>query len=288
MFKKWKSVIAFVLIAILSTALVQCTSKSQEQSDIGPGVTEESVPDYAEDSENSKSGAEGEDSKVVTNVYMAIETLEFDSSVEKLEASVEKQSGYVEYSNIGYNNYIGREVYKSGNFTVRVPSEKEAVFKKEIAKLGNVTSESTSKSDITKTYRDTETKLKVLETKEQRILALMEKATAIEDIIKLEESLNETIYEKEQLKSEISSMDTQVSFSTVEVNLLEVERYSTGDTPDTGFWKKVSEAFKNSFYVFGVVLERLVIIAIYMIPFAILGVAIYIVIRKYILKRRNK
>lgn len=282
--KKWKSVVYLLAIIVLSTALVQCTSKSREQSDMGVEVTEEMAPENSEDVANKS----GDESKVVTNVYMSIETLEFESSVVKLEESVKKQGGYIENSNIGYNNYIGREVYKSGNFTARIPSEKEDAFKKEMAELGNKTSESTSKADITKAYSDTETKLKVLEVKEQRILAIMEQATDIEDIIKLEDSLNETIYEKEQLKSEISSMDNQVSLSTVEVSLLEVERYSTGDTPDTGFWKKVSDAFKNSFYVFGVVLEKLVIFTIYMIPFALLGIAIYIGIRKYILKRRKK
>lgn len=284
--KKWNTIGLMILIIMISATLVQCSVKSGEQSNEKSIVVEDSAPESGESSTEENETESGE--KVVTNIYTSIETTSFDSTVQKLEDSVKKYGGYIENSNIGYSNYIGREVYKSGSFTVRVPSEKEDLFRKEAEAFGNVISESTSKSDITKTYRDTESKLKLLEVKEERLLAILEEATEIEDIIKLEESLNEVIFEKEQLKSQISDMDNQVSYSTVEINLLEVKRYSTGETPYTGFWRKIGEAFRNSIYVFRVVVEKVVIFAIYALPFVILGLLGYAGFRRAFRKYRKK
>ncbi len=49
-------------------------------------------------------------------------------------------------------------------------------FKSSLNGVGNIISESTNKEDVTRQYKDTESRLKVIETKEERILALLSKA----------------------------------------------------------------------------------------------------------------
>ena len=139
-----------------------------------------------------------EPSKVITTVYLKFETLEFEKSNEELNELIAKYQAYVEYSNISYNQYYNAKNYRNGEFVIRVPREKIISFKTELNLIGNLTSENTNKQDVTKQYTDTESRLKVIEVKEGRILALLEKAERIEDIIALENQLSNTIYEKER------------------------------------------------------------------------------------------
>lgn len=160
-------------------------------------------------------------------------------------------------------------------------------FKNDLKEIGNIISENTSKVDITKQYRDTESRLKVLEVKEGRILALLENAQKMEDIIVLENQLSNIIYEKENLTANIMDMDDKVNYSTVHFQLEEVAKLTPGENIKTPFWTKVANALKDSVYYFGRDIENLVISIIYFLPYGlIIGVIAYMV-WKFMKKRKD-
>ena len=170
---------------------------------------------------------------------------------------------------------------------IRVPKDKVLAFKSELDGIGNIINESTTKEDVTKQYRDSKSRLKVVEIKEERILALLAKAEKIEDIIKLENQLSETIYEKESLKAELINIDDQVDFSTLEINIQEVEKLTNQDTVKTSFGTRVANAFNNSLFSFKKTLEGLIISIIYILPFAvIIAIIIYFVVK--LLRKKDK
>lgn len=274
--KRRVAVAAAVVLLIFAAVIAAVYSRSSTQPFSEKSMTSETADPSAQDS-----------SKVITNVYMSIETKEFDKSIDTLNSLTAKYSGFIENSNIGYSDYLESRTYRSGYFTIRVPKADVEPFKADAVKIGNVISESTSKSDITKQYVDTESKLNMLKIKEERLLSLLEQAVNIEDIIKLEESLNDVMYEKEALINEIKSMDEQVDYSTVSLSILEVDRYSTSDAPDTSIGQKIAEAFKSSLYVFKLVVEKLLIAAIYILPFAAAAALVYFILNK-IRNRKNK
>lgn len=153
-------------------------------------------------------------------------------------------------------------------------------------------SENTNKQDVTKQYKDTESRLKVVTVKEERILALLEKAEKIEDIIALENQLNEVIYEKENLKTSLIDIDDKVDFSTLHINIQEVDRLTNSETVETTFGTRIKNAINDSFFGFKSSFENFVIWFIYSLPFIIVfGILIYIAFKigkKFIYHRKNK
>ena len=142
--------------------------------------------------------------------------------------------------------------------------------------------------DITKQYRDTQSRLKVLETKEARILALLEKAEKMEDIIALENQLSTIIYDKENLTANIMNMDDSVNYSTVNFQLEEVAKLSSGDNIKTPFGTRVMNALKESAYYAGRFFEDAIIALIYFFPYGIVISIIGYLVLKIIKRRKGK
>ena len=284
--KKFQEYLVLTLTLFLIVSLmVGCGSKKSDyrevanERDSGFGATEEAEFDSSE-------GSPLEPEKVITTVYIDFETTEFEKINESLDILIKKYQAYVENSNMDYNKYYNNKSYRNGSYIIRVPRDKVLAFKSELNGIGNIISESTTKEDVTKQYRDTESRLKVIEVKEERILALLAKAEKIEDIIKLEDQLSETIYEKENLKASLISIDDKVDFSTLEINIQEVEKLTSQDTVETNFGTRLSNAFKDSLFFFKKTLEKLIIFLIYILPFAaIVGILAHFIAK--LLKGKN-
>lgn len=230
-----------------------------------------------------------EPEKVITTIYLDFETTEFNQTTDELMILVEKYKAYIENSNISYNQYYNNKSYKYGSYVIRVPKDDVVSFKAELNGIGNMTSESTNKEDVTKQYRDTESRLRVVTTKEERILTLLEKAEKIEDIIVLENQLSDIIYEKENLQSNLINIDDKVDFSTIRINVQEVEKLRNTETVETTFGTKIKNAIENSIFGFKNGLQNMVIGFIYMAPFLILlGIILFVVFRVIQKIRINK
>lgn len=303
-FKKFL-LISISIILILSL-LLGCSARksSNVESSSDRGVASPAAPAPAPDlagapqedaREDEYSGIGGESDvasplepkKVITTINLSFETTEFEKSNEDLNKLIEKYNAYVENSNISYNHYYNQQMYRHGQFTIRVPKESMVSFKTELNLIGHMVSENTNKQDVTKQYQDTESRLNVITIKEERILALLERAEKIEDIIALEDQLSQIIYEKENLKSSLLTLDDKIDFSTVHIQLQEVRKITDTETIETTFGTRIMNAFKNSFFAFKRNMENLIILIIYNIPLLIIfGVILYVVYRY--LKKRNK
>ena len=294
--------LAFIGISLLliMSLIVGCSGgyKSQSTNDIGvaespdmapaPSMPEEEKPaEGAGDNFGGGATSPLEPEKVITTLYLNFESTEFDKSNDELNRLIEKYKAYVEYSNISYNQHYNNTNYRYGEFVIRVPRDNITSFKTELHLVGNLRSESTNKQDVTKQYRDTESRLNVVEIKEERLLSLLEKAEKIEDIIALENQLSKVIYEKESLKSSLITLDDKVDFSTVNLSIQEVAKATATETVDTSFGTKIKNAISDSLYSFRTTLEDLIIILIYMLPFLIiLAVIVFVVVK--VLKKLKK
>ena len=226
--------------------------------------------------------------KIITTVNINFETLDFEKTRTDLEGLIGRHKGYVENSNISHGAYYNNRSYRRGYFTIRIPQEFLNEFKSDLVGIGNILSESTSKEDVTKGYRDLEARINILNVKEERLLALLERADKMEDIILLENQLTEVIYERERLSSNLLSLDDKITFSTVYVELIEVDKFTGVETRETGFLERLVFAFSDSIYSFVKLLENLVIALVYFLPVALLLVLAAFFIYKFIYNRIKK
>jgi len=103
-----------------------------------------------------------------------------------------------------------------------------------------------STEDITLQYADTESRLKSLEIQQERLLALLEKADTLEEIIALESRLSEVRYELELHGKTLRTYDNLVDYATITLYIQEVVRM-TSPKP-MGIWERIGSGLSDTIY----------------------------------------
>lgn len=293
--KSFKKLSLIILSLILILSLLVGCSSSKNSSDNESAVTspENISPESPSETQEftGEKGSSIEPEKVITTITMNIETLEYEKTLDKLNQLIEANDGYVVSSQVSYDNKISArysEYDRYAYYEIRIPKDKVSSFKKSLPDIGNITNEYTSKQDVTKYYIDTESRIKVLETKEERLLSLLERAEKIEDILAIENQLSDVISQKESLKAELQGLDERIDFSTFYISIYEVNKLSSSAGVNAGFFTKLKAAFNDAINKFYIFIEQLVLFIVSNIFFIILlGVIIYVIV-KYGMKRNKK
>ena len=179
-----------------------------------------SVPqEEAGDSVYRSSGA-----KLIRRAELTIQTEAFDQAVQGLQRLTESCGGYFEHSSVYGGSYRDADARRSGEYVVRVPGEQYQSFLSATGELGYVTQCTQTSQDVGEEYFDTESRLKTQRTKQERLLALLEKAQTMEEIIALESALSEVEYQIEQYTSTLNRYDALVDFSTFTIYLQETAK----------------------------------------------------------------
>ncbi len=229
--------------------------------------------------------------KIIDRANLNIETVEFNKSIENLNKSISEFKGYLESSNInqssdGSGKY---KTYRNGDFVVRIPKENFKAFLKSAEHLGVITNEGTSTEDITKQFYDIETRLTVYQAQETRYLELLDEAKTIEDILTIESHLTDVRYNIEYLTGYRNQMKDLVDYGTVELYIYEVDEVTELMKEPKTLGQKVVNVFKESLGSLNYVGTSLVLIAVAVIPYAIIFGAIgAVVLYFYKVRRKNK
>lgn len=281
----------FIVISLLSA----CSSKS-DMALLGKGDSPSSgFPPQVDmdagnvemDKENPDGNEFSEDNKVISNYYLNLETLQFEKSKAELETLIKTSKSYIENSNVGFRGYEYSRNYRYGDFSIRIPKENLESFKAELGNIGNITYESKDTQDVTKFYRDTESRLKLVTAKEERLLALLDKAVKIEDILAIESEYTDTMQEKEMLQKDLESIDGKIEYTSLNLQLTEVRSYSNTESADFSLLFRLKNAFKDSLFAFKIAIENFIVWLVYAIPYiVVLGIITFLAISLF--KKRKK
>lgn len=186
--------------------------------------------------------------KLIKTVNISAETEDFDTLVPGLQKQVEALGGYIESISVydvgSYYVEDTMQKQRRANLTARVPKEKLDGFLVQVGEQTNVTSRSENVEDVTLRYVDLESHKKALLTEQERLLALMEKAESVEDIITIEGRLSEVRYQLESMESQLRTYDNQIDYSTVYLSIEEVRKYSAPQTATV--WQRIENGFMKS------------------------------------------
>ena len=187
--------------------------------------------------------------KLIRTFDMNIQTKEFDEVLSGIQSKVQELGGYIEQSSLDGGSAYYSNYNRYSNLTVRIPSDKLDQFIENVKESANVTYISESTEDVTLQYVDVESRKIALETERDRLLELLEQATSVEELITIESRLSEVRYQLESYASRLRTLDNQVDYSTVHINIDEVDR-ETKVEPKT-FWEEVTDEFGDSIYGIG-------------------------------------
>ena len=163
---------------------------------------------------------------------------------------------------------------RAGTLEIRVPAEHFDETLGGLRALGDVTVQRITGQDVTAEYVDLQARLRIARSRREVLLRLMDQAVTIEQTIRVQNALDETQLRIEQLQGTLRLLDDRVALATVEVSLREegvevVEDVETASLPN---------AFERSVAGFVGVVAAIVVGIGYLIPLALLGLAIWFVV----------
>ena len=232
--------------------------------------------------------------KIVRNAWLSLETKEFDTALSSLSALISEKGGYIESQSEDGRSLRQSGYYsRSASITARIPAEQLDAVISAAGGFCNIVSRSTSSDDITDRYFDSEARLRSLELQEERLLDILSKAEKLDDVITLEQALSEVRYEIESLTASLRRMDSQVAYSTLNIDLSEVVDYQQPSIQPKSFGERIAAAWSRSVERMGDIAEGLVLFAVEALPsillFLVLPVlAILFIIRAVRRSRRAK
>lgn len=252
------------------------------------GVEESMEMELADIATSSNSGSEGAMSveevqtyaeKIIYSGYVNMETTYFDDAVNALDRAVKEYGGFVQDSSVnGWSRDNGDGTFtimdRSAHYVVRVPAAKFDAFMALTEGIGNVTSSSRNAENVTSQYTDYEARLSSLNTQEERLLAMLEKTTDLDSLITLEARLSEVRYEIESIERNLRNLDQRLAYSTVTLDIQEVEIYTPTVTVQRTFGEKLSDAFSDGWNDFTRGFQRFIINLARSLP----GLVLFVVI----------
>ncbi|NLF45648.1 MAG: DUF4349 domain-containing protein, partial [Syntrophomonadaceae bacterium] len=152
--------------------------------------------------------------------------------------------------------------------------------------FGEVTNNDTYTEDVTEEYYDSQARLKVLESKEARLIALLDKAVNITDIVAIENELAKVRSDIEVIQGRLQYLTNSTSFSTINIELKQaIPGHVKAPQGTTGkAWKALINSI-NNLIDFG---SGLIVFLAAALPWLVILAVIYLIIRSIRKKRKNK
>ena len=120
---------------------------------------------------------------------------------------------------------------RAASMTLRVPADKFNDTLRALRSLSGVEvlSSNVDSKDVTEQFVDLEARLRAKQAEETRYLALLARADKIEDILRIDQSLNAVRTQIEQLTGQLNSMKSRTTFSTISLSIQPAGAIPPGD-----------------------------------------------------------
>lgn len=244
--------------------------------------------DMLTDSSQSTQSELPSDRKLITTVTLEAETENLDAMLAHVNAKITALNGYMESQEINNGSAYAKYRYRSSSMTIRIPAENLSQFVDMVSENCNIISNYRTSEDVTLQYVSLESRIKALEIEQERLLALLEKADDLKDLLTIETQLTDVRYELEQIHSQMLVMENRVNYSTIHLYLSEVVEYTEVEEEPETFGQRVAAGFTKSIKGIWNGIVELTIFFISGLPYFILLGGIAVVVILIIRKSRNK
>ena len=169
----------------------------------------------------------------------------------------------------------------TGDVDLRVPVSRFEVAVGALSKIGHVTARDITGVDVTARFVDLTGRLQIAKGQRAVLLTLLSKARSIPDILRVQNALNDTQLNIEQLEGQIRLLNNQASQSTIHVS------FTTPGAPKAG--AATGTQVKNPSFTKGLrtalagLLDVVVAVLVglgYLFPIALLGLLVWLLVRR--------
>ncbi len=215
-------------------------------ADSGAGLAAMTAAGAAPEAEDQ---ARVDPEKIIYSADVTVETVAFEEAVEAVSRLVEDYGGWIESSSVNSSNYYnlsrGYASSRSASYTLRIPSERFDQLMGSLSQLGNVPYTHTYTENVTAQYYDAQARLTAYTAQEARLLEMMEQAETVADTIAIEEKLTELRYQIESLQSTLNNYDRRVNYSSIYLELQEVQAYTPEAEQRVSFGGQLVQALQR-------------------------------------------
>lgn len=212
--------------------------------------------------------------KLIKEGFVEFETSDVEKTKAQIMAATSANNAYI--SSDKQNNVADKV---SNTLIVRIPASKFDSFLNSATKdVRYFDHKQIDVKDVTAEYFDVETRLKTKKEIELRYRELLKKASTIKDILSIETELGTIRTEIESAEGQLKLLADQVQYST-----LRIEFYKITSTPAV-FTYQLSSAFSKGWEN----LLTMLILAVDVWPFILLGIGLWFGFRKFTKKKLVK
>lgn len=249
--------IVYILTAmVLSQCLMACGSSSKDTYENAmPEAAEDEMLYESDDMVTSTESAEGgtesqevkaeDNRKLIRNVYLRVETKEYDDLIMNLEQKVNEMHGYIENLSSYNDSYDCEYQSRNSSYTIRIPAKSLDAFVNAVGEKVNVLEHTENVDDVTLNYVDMDSHVRMLKEEQERLMSFLEQAETIEEIVSIEQRLSEVKYQIESMSSQLKTIDNQVDYATVKIDINEVavltpvKKLTAGERMAAGFMESI-------------------------------------------------
>lgn len=283
---KKRQILAILLTVMLLIALLTGCGSSSNGTSANDAYAPQEKGEGIYESADSAESPMPDNQKLIKTIYITAETEDLDALLAQLDAQISALGGYTEqrsvYNGSAHSNYR----YRNADLTIRIPAEKADTFVNTVEGASNVVSSNQTVDDVTLSYVATESRMKALQVEQERLLALLEQAETMSDLLEIEARLTEVRSDLENITSQLLVMDNLVDYATIHLEISQVVEY-TEPEPET-FWERISKGFVRSLENLWDGLVEFVIFLIVASPYLVLYGAILTVVCILVRRFRKK
>ena len=271
-----------ILILLLTFLIFSCSSESEtggfSESKMSTSPEMAMMEDVRISTPPTSLG--NEEKKIQRNANISIEVKNLDESISKLNEIILLLNAEIVSSNKGGMDF--GQPY--ANIRIRVLSGNLDSAINEFKKLSTkIISENIYTNDVTEEFIDTEARLKIMKSTEDRFNSLLLKSETVEEIIQVEKELMRIRGDIESLEGRLNYLSKTTDTSEINLNLNE-------QIPITGESWKINDSFTSALQnlsSFAKWLADFIINIIVFIP-AIIVIALIIIFLRKLIKNRKK
>lgn len=301
---KKRAGLAMLLVLLLTFGLAGCGSKSATMADkaapaaaadggsydVNEDMTVETVDDAAMEesgmtSENDPGTSEAAQTaeKIIYTYNYSVETKQFDTFMDTVQKRISEYGGYLESSETNGNTNLNMTRYT--NMVIRIPADKMDQFLAMVKENSNVTYAGCSTENVTLSYVDLQSHIKALKVEQETLMGLLERATKLSDVLKLQEQLTDVRYQLESYESQLRVYDNRIDYATLYLDINEVER-ETNVADKLSYGEEIRQGLSDTFYALGQGFRGFSIWFIVNLPvillLAVIVLVVVVIIRKVI------
>jgi hypothetical protein len=156
--------------------------------------------------------------KLIRNAQLELQVVNYEATVQRLTTFATEEHGFVATQSSAKlpNGKL------QGTIVIKVVPENLDRFLQKARSLGELKNQTLGTEDVTKTYFDTDARLRNAKRMEERLLDMLQKKTGkVSDLLEVEKELGRVREQIEQMQGELKYYDTLVQYATVTISLAE-------------------------------------------------------------------